>query len=182
MKHALNLYRRHRQGCEAGHPTESRSGEFEERKKGWKRCNCFIFASGTIRGKFKRRYTGKSQWDEAKAAVQAWEQARSWDTLVEEAVTPPLPQDKARSTINDATSSFLASRENRGIEASTGAKYRTFVKQLSQYCDSRGYVMKASLKLQRLFNPCYSLRTGTSAKRPASACRGIHSFVISVAG
>ncbi|MCU1259589.1 MAG: hypothetical protein JWO80_2474, partial [Bryobacterales bacterium] len=51
---ALNLYRRHRQECEAGHPTESRSGEFEERKKGWKRCACMIFASGTIAGKFKR--------------------------------------------------------------------------------------------------------------------------------
>jgi type 1 fimbriae regulatory protein FimB len=27
---ALNLYRRHRQECEAGRPEESRSGEFEE--------------------------------------------------------------------------------------------------------------------------------------------------------
>jgi hypothetical protein len=33
----LNLYRRHRQDCEAGYPEESRSGEFDERKKGWKR-------------------------------------------------------------------------------------------------------------------------------------------------
>jgi hypothetical protein len=32
-----NLNRRQRQECEAGHPEESRSGEFEERKKGWKR-------------------------------------------------------------------------------------------------------------------------------------------------
>lgn len=72
---ALNLYRRHRQECEAGHPAESRSGEFEERKKGWRRCNCFIFASGTLGGKFKRKYTGKSQWDEAKANVQVWEEA-----------------------------------------------------------------------------------------------------------
>ena len=41
----LNLYRRHRQECEAGHPEELRSGEFEERKKGLKR-SCHIFASG----------------------------------------------------------------------------------------------------------------------------------------
>jgi hypothetical protein len=62
----LNLYRRHRQECEAGHEAESRSGEFEERKKGWKKCSCFIFASGTLGGSFKRKYTGKSSWDEAK--------------------------------------------------------------------------------------------------------------------
>ena len=41
------------------------SGEFDERKKGWKRCACQIFASGTLAGKFKRKYTGKSDWDEA---------------------------------------------------------------------------------------------------------------------
>jgi hypothetical protein len=47
---AINLYRRHRLDCEAGHPEEFRSGEFEERKKGWKRCACVIFASGTLVG------------------------------------------------------------------------------------------------------------------------------------
>jgi CheR methyltransferase, all-alpha domain len=44
----MNLYRRHRQDCEAGRQAEFRSGEFEEHKKGWKRCACHIFASGTI--------------------------------------------------------------------------------------------------------------------------------------
>jgi len=34
---ALNLYRRHRRECKAGHPEQSFSSEFEERKKGWKR-------------------------------------------------------------------------------------------------------------------------------------------------
>jgi hypothetical protein len=29
----LNLYRRHRPDCEGGHAYDSRSGEFEERKK-----------------------------------------------------------------------------------------------------------------------------------------------------
>ena|SRR5271156_5618859 len=75
----LNLYRRHQRGCEAGHPLEAKSGEFEERKRGWKRCGCFIFASGTLAGQFKRRYTGKINWDEAKAVATKWEEARSWD-------------------------------------------------------------------------------------------------------
>ncbi|HEX2342821.1 MAG TPA: hypothetical protein VHI98_20250, partial [Vicinamibacterales bacterium] len=61
----LNLYRRHRQGCEAGYQEESRSGEFDERKKGWKRCACVIFASGTLGGKFSRKATGTADWDVA---------------------------------------------------------------------------------------------------------------------
>jgi hypothetical protein len=75
---ALNLYRRHRHECEAGHAEESRSGEFEERKKGWKRCDCHIFASGTIAGKFKRKYTGKTAWDDARAVAAEWQKSASW--------------------------------------------------------------------------------------------------------
>src|ERR1022692_5136681 len=42
-------------------------------------------------------------------------------------------------TIAEATESFLANRQNRGIETSTLVKYRTFVKQLRAHCGSRGY-------------------------------------------
>jgi hypothetical protein len=44
--HRLNLYCRHRRDCELGHPDESGSGELEERTKGWRKCQCPIFASG----------------------------------------------------------------------------------------------------------------------------------------
>jgi hypothetical protein len=37
---SLSLYRRHREDCRAGRAPISRTGEFEERKKGWKRCDC----------------------------------------------------------------------------------------------------------------------------------------------
>jgi hypothetical protein len=57
---ALKLYRRHRKECEGGHPEDSRSGEFEEARRGWKRCSCIIHASGTIGDKFNRKQTGKS--------------------------------------------------------------------------------------------------------------------------
>jgi hypothetical protein len=45
---ALNVYRRHRRDCEAGHAEDSTSGEFAERARGWKRCACVIFVSGTL--------------------------------------------------------------------------------------------------------------------------------------
>jgi lactoylglutathione lyase len=63
---ALKLYRRHRKECEAGHPEDSKSGEFEEGRRGWKRCGCPIHASGNIRGKLdaamsqRRQGLGKS--------------------------------------------------------------------------------------------------------------------------
>jgi hypothetical protein len=44
----LNLYRRHRLDCEGGREFRSRSGEFEERKKSWRKCSCLIFASTIV--------------------------------------------------------------------------------------------------------------------------------------
>jgi hypothetical protein len=35
---ALKLYRRHRKECEGGHPEDSRTGEFEEGRRGRKKC------------------------------------------------------------------------------------------------------------------------------------------------
>jgi integrase len=139
---ALNLYRRHRQECESGHPEESRSGEFEERKKGWKRCACFIFASGTLGGKFKRKYTGKSDWDEAKALGAAWEKAGSWDDTPAPPPEPPHVEKPApaRITIADAVKVFLTHREGAKIAPATLRKYRTFTKQLTAFADTRGYV------------------------------------------
>jgi hypothetical protein len=51
---ALKLYRRHRKGCEAGLPEDARTGEVEERRRGWKRCGCLIHASGSLGGQFNR--------------------------------------------------------------------------------------------------------------------------------
>ena len=69
---ALNLYRRHRSDCAGEHPEESRSGELEERRKTSKRCDCQIYAAGTLRGQFHRRRTGKWTWDDAKATAEAY--------------------------------------------------------------------------------------------------------------
>ena len=62
---ALALYRRHRRDCKAGHSEELRSSEYDEKKKGWKRCECPIFISGTLLGTFKRQSTSRWEWDQA---------------------------------------------------------------------------------------------------------------------
>ena len=56
-----SLYRRHRRECKGQHLHDQRTSEYEERKKGWKRCECPIFASGTLGKHFTRYNTG--QWE-----------------------------------------------------------------------------------------------------------------------
>ena len=138
---ALHLYRRHRPGCEAGHAEEARSGEFEERKKGWKRCDCGIFISGTLGGKFSRRATGTSDWADAHQVAETPD-ADSWTGILkpEPAVIPaPTPAPPSRVAIEDACKVFLATREASVAYPTT--KYKTFTKQLQAFADSRGYVL-----------------------------------------
>lgn len=139
---ALNLYRRHRQECEGRHPEESRSGEFEERRKGWKRCSCFIFASGTLGGTFKRRYTGKTDWDAAKAAASAWEAAGTWNATVkpDEPSFAPPPDATPRIAIERAVKAFTAEFEEHSA-VNTQKKYRLLLVKLKTFADSRGYIM-----------------------------------------
>jgi hypothetical protein len=140
---ALRLYRRHRKECEAGHPEDLRNGEFEEARRGWKRCACLIHASGTAAGKFKRQSTGQWEWKAAKSIAAQWEAGVGW--------TDPPRSDRGQSasgptappatTILDATEAFLSRCQNRGIRRTTLAKYRTFVKQLNALAERCGYVL-----------------------------------------
>lgn len=63
-------------------------GEFEEGRRGWKRCACLIHASGTLGGKFNRKQTGKSDWEEARAVATGWEAAGSWNGPIQESAAP----------------------------------------------------------------------------------------------
>jgi integrase/recombinase XerD len=139
---ALNLYRRHREACEGGHAFDSRSGEFEERKRGWKRCACLIFASGTLGRTFSRKCTDTADWLEARRIADEYEKAGSWTG--KPTVVPPLAEpaaEKARVTIADGCQVFITNREAAGLAPATLRKYRTFAKQLGEYADTRGYVM-----------------------------------------
>jgi integrase len=54
---------------------------------------------------------------------------------------PPVAPDTSRVTVADACDVFLAHRETAGLKPATLRKYRTFKKRLTDYADSRGYVM-----------------------------------------
>jgi hypothetical protein len=103
---ALRLYRRHRKECEAGHPEDFKRGEFEEGRRGWKRCGCPIHASGTIRGKFKRQSTGQWEWEAARAVATQWESKEMWCELPLRVAAEPYPPAIAQAaapTIPEAT-------------------------------------------------------------------------------
>ena len=134
----LALYRRHRRECKAGYPEDLRSSEYDERRKGWKRCECPILVSGTLARKFRRQATGQWEWEPARAVAAGIERAGSWEPL-----PAPLPAEKSapasRVTVSDATDAFLAKCKSRNIQPTTFAKYQTFINQLSAYCEHWGY-------------------------------------------
>ena len=136
----LQLYRRHRSECEAGHPEDSKSGQFEEGRRGWKRCACLIHASGTIAGKFKRRSTGEREWEKAFAVAANWHAAGSWTTAFPQPYLETPNTNPARTTVNEATAAYLANRKSREIASSTLAKYKTLTNQLETYCARQGYL------------------------------------------
>jgi integrase len=137
---ALNLYRRHRQDCEAGRPRYSATGEFTERQRGFKKCACTIFVSGTLAGRFRRKRTGKTSWDDARACAAALEATGSWDG--KPIVGAPLPEatPPPRITIVDAIKVYLSNREAANLAPASLRKYGVFTRKLQAFADSRGYV------------------------------------------
>jgi integrase/recombinase XerD len=138
---ALNLYRRHRRDCKAGHLEESRSGEFEERKKNWKRCDCPIFASGTLSRKFRRQTTGRWEWDDAKAIGQAWEATGSWyGASLQPHTSPTAANGRERTTVEYAIKAFLAEREEV-FAANTYRKNKFVLNTITAFSSEKGYVL-----------------------------------------
>lgn len=148
---ALILYRRHRKECEAGYAEDVRSGEFDETRRGWKRCGCLIHVSGTIGGKFKRKQTGKAKWDEAKAVAAEWEQAGSWDGRVERKTCVPTIQasSDATSMADPQADSITVKRAIQAFTSefseyatpNTQKKYKLLLGKLSAFSKCKGYIL-----------------------------------------
>jgi len=167
---SLNLYRRHFRGegkCKAGRKPDSRNGEFEERKKTWKQCDCPIFASGVFPpaifpdGKFHRKSTEKWTWDEARAVVAAWTGMPI--------SPPPSPHEspvKPETTIEAATARYLKTRGKGGrqLADSTMRKYRTLVNQLLTYAADKGFVYMKQLGVSEMDDFYQTWKDGACAK------------------
>lgn len=139
---ALKLYRRHRKECEGGHPEDARTGQFEEGRRGWKKCGCLIHVSGTLGGKFSRRQTGKTDWDEAKVLAALLEKADAWDgqdnaeqILSLPTATNPAPE---RIGVARAIAAFTAEFEEYAAQA-TRKKYKRILERFQSFSDAKGY-------------------------------------------
>jgi integrase len=137
---ALKLYRRHRKECEGGHAEDVRTGQFEEGRRGWKRCACIIHVAGTLDKIFNRRQTGETDWERARGVADALQKVGSWDG---EIAPPPQPlpqQSPHRITVSSATKAFLDELKETAAFA-THKKYRLLLAKLNKFSDQRGYVM-----------------------------------------
>jgi integrase len=161
---SLSLYRRHRQECKGGHPHNSRTSEYEERKKGWRRCECPIFASGSLNRAFKRHNTGQWEFEAARAVAAAFELAGSWTANIQQAAPQPEETERARITVEHTTEAFLAKCKNRNIAPNTLAKYRTFTNQLEAYSRDRGCVYIDQLTVTDMDRFYASWKDGIRAK------------------
>ncbi len=139
----LHLYRRHRRECKGGHPEDFISSELDERRKGFRRCECPITASGTLDKRYRRQSTDKWAWEEAKSVIAQWEVARSWTDGGLASTPPAASVDETanrRTTIADAVQAFLFHKETANIKKHTVAKYRTMTNQLLSFAADRGFV------------------------------------------
>jgi len=142
---ALSLYRRHLRiagACAAGHTPDSRSYESDELRRGWKRCHCPIYTSGTLSGLFARKNTGKIAWPEAKAVVSVWETARAWGEgeSIPISAPPVTIAPPGKITVNRAVEAFLASHSETSAP-NTQKNYRLLLNKLKDFSASRGYVL-----------------------------------------
>ncbi len=129
---------------------DGRSYESDERRRPWKQCFCPIYAAGTLGGVFRRKNADANDWDEARTVAAGWDRTDSWSresTPVAPAKFERRPEGAQPTvTIHFATEAYLANRAGRGIADSTYRKYKTLVKQLREFADSKGYVLIAQLQ------------------------------------
>ena len=143
------LQRRHSQGCTGGHPLDAYSVEQEETRRSWKKCDCRIWACGTLAGRFKRLATKRRDWASARDVLAPFLAAGSWDAATQP--PPPSPEREGRNTqgrersdpapgtkIEDAIQTYLAELDEIQAAESTKKKYREVLGQLERYSQDRG--------------------------------------------
>ena len=169
---ALKLYRRHRKECEGGHSEDARTGEFEEGRRGWKRCGCLIHVTGTLGGKFSRKQTGKGLWEEAKAVAAVWENSGSWEGEVILPEPLPEPAQPHRVTAERAVTAFLAEL-NETAAFATHKKYRLLLTKFKEFSIQRSYAFIDQWEPTdvRDFRTSWAINPQTGAQIGRASCR-----------
>lgn len=131
---ALHLYRRHKTSCKH-HPAPCRSSEFDERKKGWIKCDCPITASGVFpNGEFSRKSTGEWEWHRAQAVKDAWEKGEA----PKGGDDPPSASPDV--TVEDAIRLYLEDHKTFGSAKGTIERYRYLTRKVQAYSKAHGVI------------------------------------------
>jgi hypothetical protein len=146
----LQLYRRHRKEYEGGHREDSKSGQFEEGRRGWKHCACLIHVSGSIIGKFGRRSTGERKWDEAHAVVLGCLTAGFW----------PCDSSRPRRSRPCPDALLLPGPQSAKRLRRTWPNVRPWSR-----CCAMASTMRSRHPPIHLFHPCWSICAALSSRR-----------------
>jgi hypothetical protein len=134
-----------------GHAHKTRTSEYDERKRGWKRCECPVFVSGTLQEKFKRHNTGLWKFDAARSIAGQFEAAGSWDSV------PSQPQ----------STSFLAVAANQPNRITISEACKLFLAKLAE-TEQRGYFIDQWEPLDvRQFRSTWPVSPQTGVRRMA---------------
>src|SRR5262249_12504782 len=97
-----------------------------------------------LKGEFRRRQTGKTNWEEARAVTERWEATGNWDEPVNAAVAPGTAATAAAATdrngvlINRAVDAFPDVHKQHSA-AGTIKKYGLLMEKFTRYSEHKGY-------------------------------------------
>lgn len=126
---SLTLFRWHARTC--AHRSKGRR---------WTRCNCSVWAQGSLAGEWVKRSLNTRDWSVAAATVHEWEAAREIGGKKLQ-----LP------TIREALQKYFEDAEARNLAKSTIRKRRELLEgKLLPYCDAKGFERLKELNVDAL--------------------------------
>lgn len=171
---SLTLFRRHGIACPASRPADSYSTEAEERRRSWKKCDCRIYAHGTLDGHFRKFATKARDWEFAREIVAPYLAAGRWDITPPDPPPPPPPHSgevrespiphsgtgRQGTPIPDAVKDLLAEHKNAQSAVGTIRKYRDILRLMERFSAREG------LRYVEEWNAAYvkAIRTGWQEK------------------
>jgi integrase/recombinase XerD len=143
---SLTLYRRHSRTCP--HYSKGRR---------WTRCNCAVWAQGSLGGKWIKDSLNTRDWSVAASTVHDWEAAREIGAAKTE-----IP------TIREALQKYFDDAEARNLAKSTIRKRRELLEgKLLPYCDTKGFDRLKDLNIDalRTFRKTWKFAATSAVKR-----------------
>ena len=143
---SLTLYRRHSRTCP--HHTKGRR---------WTRCNCPVWAQGSLGGRWIKDTLNTRDWSVAAATVHEWEAAREIGARKTE-----IP------SIGEALQKYFDDAEARNLAKSTIRKRRELLEgKLLPYCEAKGFDRLKDLNVDALrsFRKTWKFAATSAVKR-----------------